>query len=115
MAKATISQVKIKGIVRDLVNELESRKIHVEKVILFGSYAQGTPTAFSDIDLAVISPSFGRKGILKIQEDLARAASKYLSIIEPMGFSTQDFECADNASFLGEVKRKGKVVYSAHQ
>jgi predicted nucleotidyltransferase len=115
MAKATLSQVEIKRIVRDFVNELESRKIRVDKIILFGSYAQGTPRTFSDIDLAVISPSFGRKGILKIQEDLARAAGKYLSLIEAIGFSTQDFERAENASFLGEVKRKGKVVYSAHQ
>ena len=33
--------------------------IHLEKVILYGSYAQGHPHPESDLDLAVISPDFG--------------------------------------------------------
>lgn len=115
MAKEKLSHIEIKRIVRDLVSDLESHKIRVEKVILFGSYARGRPRPYSDVDLAVISPSFRRKGVFDIQERLARAASKYLSVIEPIGFSTQDFEHADHASFLGEVKRTGKVVYSSRQ
>jgi hypothetical protein len=32
----------------------------VDKVILFGSYAYGTPRRESDIDLAVIAPDFNK-------------------------------------------------------
>ncbi len=34
------------------------KKLHLRKVILFGSYAYGDPRKRSDIDIAVISPDF---------------------------------------------------------
>src|SRR3990170_2591534 len=80
MAKTTLSQGELKRLIANLVNDLEGHRIRVERVVLYGSYAQGRPREFSDVDLAIISPSFARKGILKIQEELATAASKYLSI-----------------------------------
>jgi hypothetical protein len=95
------------------VNDLEAQKIRVDKVILFGSYAHGTPREFSDIDIAVISPSFANKNIFKIQEDLARILSKYLSRVEPIGYSPEQFNQPDSTTFLGEIKRTGKIIYSA--
>jgi len=113
MAKTTLSQGELKRLIANLVNDLEGHRIRVERVVLYGSYAQGRPREFSDVDLAIISPSFARKGILKIQEELATAASKYLSIVEPIGVSPDEFERAERTSFLGEIRRTGKVVYSA--
>lgn len=113
MAETKLSQREIKKLIFLLVNDLEAQKIKVDKVILFGSYAQGTPKEFSDIDLAVISPSFARKNLFKIQEDLAKVLSKYLSRIEPIGYSPDQYESADSLSFLGEIKRTGKIIYPA--
>ena len=37
-----------------------ARDFHPERIILFGSYARGNPTADSDVDLLVILPFEGR-------------------------------------------------------
>lgn len=113
MAKPTLSQSELKKLIANLVNDLEGHRIRVDKIVLYGSYAQGCPREFSDVDIAIISPSFARKGLLKIQEELAMAVSKYLSIIEPIGVSPDEFDRAERTSFFGEIRRTGKVVYSA--
>ena len=44
----------------ELIKEIKNRivsEVHPEKIILFGSYAYGTPTKDSDVDLLVIMPS----------------------------------------------------------
>jgi predicted nucleotidyltransferase len=38
------------------------REFHPEKIILFGSYAYGKPTADSDVDLLVILPRTRQRG-----------------------------------------------------
>ncbi len=42
---------KYVGVIRD--------KITIHRIVLFGSYAKGTATVESDIDMAVISSNFG--------------------------------------------------------
>jgi len=88
---------------------LSLRKNHIK---LYGSYAKGNPRQHSDIDIAVISPSFKGKRIIDIQSDLAEASSKYLAIVEPVGYSTDDYESAKMGSLLGEIKKSGKILYS---
>ncbi|HNZ06784.1 MAG: nucleotidyltransferase domain-containing protein [Candidatus Cloacimonetes bacterium] len=39
--------------------ELVSQRIRVESVYLFGSYVDGKPDDYSDIDLLIVSPDFG--------------------------------------------------------
>ena len=39
---------------------LRKNNIKVEKLILFGSYAKGTQKSWSDIDICVVSPQFGK-------------------------------------------------------
>jgi predicted nucleotidyltransferase len=44
----------------ELIQEIKNRivsEVHPDKIILFGSYAYGTPTKDSDVDLLVIIPS----------------------------------------------------------
>ena len=87
--------------------EAVKNTIPVEQVILFGSYAKGNPHAYSDIDLAVISPIFGENPL----EDRTRLyrtifTNKLDSLIEPHPFSP-----SEPLSFLTEVVRTGKVIY----
>lgn len=49
----------VAGLVREFVTAL-SEQVQVERVILFGSRAQGEATDNSDVDLLVVSPDFGR-------------------------------------------------------
>jgi predicted nucleotidyltransferase len=49
---------KITSIINQFLTELKKNNISVEQAFLFGSYARGTSTEWSDIDLAIISPDF---------------------------------------------------------
>ena len=51
---------KILDKIQDYKKILEKNKIKIDKLILFGSYAKGTQKEWSDIDLCVVSPQFGR-------------------------------------------------------
>ena len=50
----------VEVIVSKYIQALRNRNIRVEKAILFWSCANGTVTEDSDIDIAIISPDFGR-------------------------------------------------------
>jgi predicted nucleotidyltransferase len=52
MDKGTLS------VIQSFTNEMRERGIDVSRIVLFGSYHEGTATGDSDLDLAVISQSF---------------------------------------------------------
>lgn len=112
MVKEKYSKSEIKKIIKGLVNALSDNNIVVEKIILYGSYAKGKPREHSDIDIAVISPSFKDRRIIDIQSDLAKASAEYLSVVEPVGYSTDDYKSAKMESLIGEIKKSGKILYS---
>ena len=49
---------KLYKIINSVRNALEIGGIHIDKIILFGSYARGNANEYSDIDIAVISDDF---------------------------------------------------------
>lgn len=51
---------EIRDIILKFVNVLTANGVRVEKAILCGSYALGNIHAGSDVDLAVVSPDFGK-------------------------------------------------------
>jgi predicted nucleotidyltransferase len=83
-----------------------------ERIVLFGSYAYGLPTADSDVDLLVILPHRGRG---------SRKAAEILSQIHPpfpvdLLVRTPELikqRLAWNDFFLREILEKGKVLYAA--
>jgi len=112
MVKEKYTKTEIKKIIKGLVNALSENKIVVDKIILYGSYAKGNSRQHSDIDIAVISRSFKGKRIIDIQGDLAKASSKYLAVVEPIGYSTEDYRSAKMESLIGEIKKSGIILYS---
>jgi predicted nucleotidyltransferase len=86
--------------------------LHPERVILFGSYAYGTPSDHSDVDLLVI-----------LKTD-ARPAGRYLAVsrlIRPRPFPldilvktpdeiTRALAKGDN--FIGQIVTQGRVLYA---
>jgi predicted nucleotidyltransferase len=98
----------------ELIQEIKNRIIsgaHPEKIILFGSYAYGTPTKDSDLDLLVIMPSNEPMHsrvtrIRKLVRDIP--ISKDIIVYTP-----QEVEKWKDASvaFITSIIRKGKVIY----
>jgi predicted nucleotidyltransferase len=108
------TRTEIKRLVAEYVKALEPT-IHVNRVILYGSYARGRPDEWSDIDLAIISQDFARKNQLARQSILGRALQGNDAMIETLGYSLGEFNHALRQTFLGEIKRTGKVVYTQHK
>ncbi|HEX77383.1 MAG TPA: nucleotidyltransferase domain-containing protein [Dehalococcoidia bacterium] len=105
------TEADLKAIIRKFVDTLKPVRVH--KVILFGSYASGSPDEWSDIDIAVISDDFKRLGHNRTIRLLARAHRRCNASLEPLAFTLEEYERADHLSFLGQIKRQGKVIYEA--
>ncbi len=102
---------EIKTLVFRYIENLKG-KLRIEKVILFGSYAEGRANEHSDIDLAIISPDVNRDNLIQCLQILTRAIPRHIDIdIEPLAFSTHEYDSALPVEMLGEIKRRGKVIY----
>ena len=104
-------QSQIKRITRDLVASLKRKGIKVDRLILYGSYANGKPRPDSDIDVAVISSSFNNKNLLKRQELLGEAIFGLGAPVEAIGYSYKEFVKRSSLSFLFDIASNGKTVY----
>lgn len=68
---------------------LESKGVKIEKLILFGSYAEGTNREGSDIDLIVISNSFVDKGYWERIDILSEAIYEVFEPIEAIAMTLE--------------------------
>ena len=101
-------------ITEQLIEEIKDRivsAVQPEKIIVFGSYAYGTPSKESDLDLLVIMPSDEpmHSRVTKIRK-LVRDIHIPKDIIV---YTPQEVEKWKDASaaFITTVVRKGKVIY----
>ena len=75
--KTALDSEQIEGIVNQIV-----QCFHPSKVILFGSYASGTPTADSDLDLLIVMPNPpGRDQTYQVKSELQTRLPLPLQII----------------------------------
>jgi predicted nucleotidyltransferase len=103
----------LKRILAQFINEVR-KKVSVQKIILFGSYAKGTPKRASDIDIAVISPKFSRMNEferIKLLLDCAHRINNLPVDIETFGYTPEEYATAGRFDFLGVIKDTGKVIY----
>ena len=89
--------------------------LHPEKIVLFGSYADGTPTSDSDVDLLVV------------METTASPVERYLAVsrlLRPRPFPVDilvkrpdEIQSALEAGdfFIREVLSRGQVLYEREQ
>lgn len=90
-------------------------KFNPDKVVLFGSYAYGSPTNDSDVDMLVILPFKGRnsKKAIEILEEVNPDVPLEL-IVRTADDVRKRLEWND--FFLREIIDKGKTLYeSAHK
>src|SRR3989304_6633889 len=86
---------------------LERNGIRVMRMILFGSYATGTQSEWSDIDVVVISTDFQSMGRWDRAKVLANAVCEVLEPIEAVAFTPEEWEKGD--SMLIEAIKSGKM------
>ncbi len=85
---------------------------HPEKIILFGSYAYGTPHADSDVDILVVMPA-------RNQIDQACRIDRLIDAPFPLDLlvrtpKNMKWRLEEGDSFLTEIVTKGKVLHEAN-
>ena len=101
---------KIKGIIKRFESELIKLNIKPQKIILFGSYANGKPREDSDIDIVVISEDFRNLNLRERLEILGLAAGRVLEPIEALGYTPEEAKSANPVSILNEVLTSGITI-----
>jgi uncharacterized protein len=89
-----------------------AERFEPEKIILFGSYAYGTPHADSDVDILVVMPARNELD----QAMRLRLAVDYhfpldLLVRTPKKLA---WRLSEGDSFLKEIVAKGKVLFETH-
>ena len=98
----------IKSDLIDYRKLLRSNGINITKIILFGSIAKGKSDKFSDIDVAIVSPSFG-KNYRREMVKLTILSSQINDNIEPHPFNPAELNNKFNA-LANEIKKYGLVI-----
>jgi predicted nucleotidyltransferase len=88
-----------------------AERFHPQKIILFGSYAYGTPHNESDVDLLVIMPAYDVVNqAIRIRRAFERPFVFDLIVRTPKQIEQG---LRDDNWFLKEIIEKGKVLYEA--
>jgi len=103
---------KIRNLILRFANALTANGIRVEKVVLYGSYASGNFHAGSDLDVAVVSPDFG-KDRFEEGKMLLRMAWRIDPRIEPIPISSASYESDTWVPLIHEIRQKGIEVQLA--
>ena len=109
-----MSSNDVEGPAQKVVDKLVST-YSPQKVILFGSYAYGTPDKDSDIDLLIIKDTHERFFDRLTAVRKAVAGTHRGVPIDPLVLTPEEVEERIQAGdqFIGEILEKGRVVYAA--
>jgi uncharacterized protein len=96
------------SVIRGYVDQIVER-FQPEKVILFGSYAYGSPHAGSDVDILVIMAARNELDqAWKIDGTLPRNFSLHLIVRTP---KNMEWRLREGDWFLREIVERGRVLY----
>ena len=109
--------MEIKAILNNLVDSLKPADPY--KIVLFGSYANGTPNEHSDIDLMVILDNYDVSKTYKERLDKKVYINKMVLDInrkmplDILVYSREEFNIVKdyNDYFFDEIEKTGKVLY----
>jgi len=103
-----VNRTDIEATCADIVREFSPLQ-----VILFGSYAYGTPTEDSDVDLLVvmdISEEQARNQAVAIRQSIPRRFGMDLIVRTPAEIA---FRISHNDWFIREIMERGQVIYES--
>jgi predicted nucleotidyltransferase len=98
--------------VRAFVRKLKKNNIRVAKVIIYGSRVSGKAHKYSDIDVAIISPDFG-KDSYKEGAKLFEIAGETDPRIEPVAISLESYKNDTWVPLIYEIRTKGIELKAA--
>jgi predicted nucleotidyltransferase len=90
--------------------EFVAQHVTVDKVILYGSWAHGSATELSDIDLAIFSPDFGKHKLKELQL-LSKLAWEVDESIEAVPYSIEQLDNLVPTKFVYKIIQTGETVY----
>jgi predicted nucleotidyltransferase len=86
-----------------------AERFQPDKIVLFGSYAYGTPQADSDVDILVIMPARNELDqAFKIRCQVPTQFPMDLIVLKP---SNVKWRLEEGESFLTEIMSRGKILY----
>lgn len=97
---------KLKGYVAELGGVCP-----IEKAVLFGSYAKGTPAKDSDIDIAIFSRKINDSNRHEYMALFLKHIMKYKLDIQPIAFSMREYASKSDDFIAGEIRKKGITIY----
>jgi len=97
---------ELKLILEDFTKTLESQHKNIITVILFGSYAKGTATKESDIDILLISNEK-----IEIEKVIKGIYAKYGKEIMPIVMTQNDFKKQKDKAVITEMVKNHYVLY----
>ena len=103
---------EIKNIVIKFANVLMNKGISVEKAILFGSYLSSKYSNYSDIDIAIVSPDFG-KDRFEEGKVLLQTAWRVDPRIEPIPISSKSYNHDTWVPLIYEIRHHGLEIKAA--
>jgi predicted nucleotidyltransferase len=103
---------EIRKLILRFVNALTTKGIRVEKAVLYGSYALGKSHLDSDVDLAIVSPDFGRDRFEE-RKMLLQLAWRIDPRIEPIPISSETYYNDTWVPLIYEIREKGIEVHAA--
>lgn len=112
MAKTVKADKQIDGLLGEIVEKIKTGS-QPEKIILYGSYAYGTPDEGSDIDLLIVMETeatpFERRVAVRRIVDLRVPVAFAPIVVTPKELADR-LEMGD--PFFEEIMQKGRVLYT---
>lgn len=105
------NKTMIKNKINEFIKTLE-KHVSINKVILYGSWVNGHPDEFSDIDLAIFSPDFGKHKLRELQL-LSKLAWGIDESIEAIPYSIDQLKNNDPTNFAYNIMKNGEIIYDA--
>lgn len=96
----------IEQTVNAFIKELKKRRIKISKVILYGSHASGQNHEYSDIDIAIVSPDFGKNRYTEGAK-LFEIACAIDPRIEPIPISLSSYNEDTWIPIIYEIRKNG--------
>ena len=98
-------------IIDDFKVVLQDRGVKIDKLILYGSYANMTYHEGSDIDLVVVSESFRQTSFWERLDIISGAIYEIFQPIEAIGMTPEEWD--KKKSFVVDCASKGEIIYTS--
>lgn len=108
------NNAEVRKVILEMVEKIK-KEYQPERIILFGSFAYGSPDHDSDIDLLIIKDTSERPIDRRVAVTRLVSDPKRLIPFEPIVLTPQEIasRLKIGDQFIDEILRKGEILYGA--